>query len=115
MSSPGTVSYQLKKLLNSGIITKNHKTGKYYVNKELKKGVLGFFIHIGFLMIPRFSFYLIVYLLGFMVFIALGIISDFNFITNPSSWLLLIFLIFGTGVFVFETIKIWKRRPKRFR
>ena len=115
MSSPGTVSYQIKKLMNAGIISKSEKNGKYYVNKELKKGVLGFYIRFGLLIIPRFSLYLIIYILGFIGYIFFVSIYGYNFITNPGSLLLLTFLIFGTIVFIFETIKIWKRRPTKLK
>jgi len=109
------VSYQIKKLLNAGIISKNDKNGKYYVNKELKKGVLGFFIHIGILMIPRFLLYLIIYMLGFILFLIFASIYGVSFFTNPGSLLLIIFLLFWSTVLIFETIKIWRRRPTRFR
>ncbi|MFX1303089.1 MAG: winged helix-turn-helix domain-containing protein [Promethearchaeota archaeon] len=115
ISSPGTVSYQINKLLKAGIIAKNEKNGKYYVNKELKKGVLGFYTRIGFLMIPRFSLYLIVNILGFIGYIFFASVYGDAFITNPGSLLLLFFLIFGTTVFIFESIKIWKRRPTKLK
>ncbi|MFX0000743.1 MAG: hypothetical protein ACFE9Q_08555 [Candidatus Hodarchaeota archaeon] len=111
ISSPGTVSYQIKKLSDAGIISKNDKDGKYYVNEELKKGMLGFYIRIGFLMIPRYSLYLIVNVLGFIVYTIFACIYGDNFISNPGSIILLFFLIFGTTVFIFESIKIWKTRP----
>ncbi len=112
-SSPGTVSYQLNKLLKTGIISKNDKNGKYYVNEELKKGVLGFYTRIGFVILPRFSLYLIINILGFIGYLIFAIIYGDKFITNPGSILLLFFLVFGTAVFSFESIKIWKRRPAR--
>lgn len=112
-SSPGTVSYQIKKLLDAGVISKNMKNEKYYVNRELKKGILGFYIRIGYFMIPRFSLYLIFYLLGFVSYLIFVLIYGDNFISNPGSLLLLLFLIFGTAVFIFESIKILKRRPSK--
>ncbi len=115
ISSPGTVSYQIKKLSNAGIISKNIKNDKYYVNEELKKGMLGFYIRIGLIMIPRFSLYLIFYILGFIGYIFFAVIYGDNFITNPSSLLLLFFLIFGTAVFIFESIKILNRKPTKLK
>ncbi|MFX1236076.1 MAG: hypothetical protein ACFFBY_16240, partial [Promethearchaeota archaeon] len=95
------------------IISKSDKDGKYYVNKELKKGILGFYTHIGFLMIPRFSLYLVINVLGFIGYLIFASIYGDNFITNPGSILLLVFLIFGTAVFIFESIKVWKTRPSK--
>ncbi|MFX0075104.1 MAG: hypothetical protein ACFE96_06660 [Candidatus Hermodarchaeota archaeon] len=111
ISSPGTVSYQIKKLVTAGIITKNEKDGKYYVNEESKKGMLGFYIRIGFMMIPRFSLYLAINILGFVGYIVFAGIHGDQFITHPGSLLLLFLLIFSTAVFIFESIKIWKTRP----
>ncbi|MFX1502196.1 MAG: winged helix-turn-helix domain-containing protein [Promethearchaeota archaeon] len=115
ISSPGTVSYQIKKLLNARIISKNTINEKYYVNEESKKGMLGFYVRIGYFMIPRFSLYLIFYILGFIGYLVLAFIFGDVFISNPGSLLLLIFLIFGTAVFIFESIKILKRRPTKLK
>jgi len=112
-SSPGTASYQIKKLSNAGIISKDNKTDKYFVNKDFKKGVFGFYVRIGFLMIPRFSLYLSINILGFIGFIFFASTYGDTFITNPGSILLLIFLIFGTAVFIYESIKLWKRNPSK--
>ncbi|MFX0075812.1 MAG: hypothetical protein ACFE96_10245 [Candidatus Hermodarchaeota archaeon] len=114
-SSPGTVSYQIDKLLDAGLISKNDKDGSYYINKEFKKGFLGFFIHIGFLMIPRFAIYLIIYILAFSGYFFFASFYGYIFIISPGGLFLLIFLVFGIGVFLFETIKIWKRRPTKLR
>ncbi|MFX1303092.1 MAG: hypothetical protein ACFE9X_07025 [Promethearchaeota archaeon] len=114
-ASPGTVSYQLKKLLQAGIILKKEKDGKYYLKKESKKGLLGFYIRVGYFLIPRFTLYLIFYILGFIVYIFFACIYGDTFILNPGGLLLLFFLIFGTAIFMFESIKIWKTRPVKLK
>lgn len=91
------------------------KNDKYYVNEELKKGMLGFYIRIGYFMIPRFSLYLIFYILGFIGYLFFAVIYGDNFISNPGSMLLLVFLIFGAVVFIFESIKILKRKPTKLK
>jgi len=111
MVSSGTVSYQLKKLLKAGIISKNDEDGKYYVKEGVKKGVLGFYFRIGPLMIPRYSLYLVVNILGVLGYVYLASIYGDMFITNPASLLFLFFIIFCTSVFIFESIKIWQRKP----
>ena len=111
MVSSGTVAYQLDKLMKAGIISKNDEDGKYYVKEGVKKGVLGFYFRLGPLMIPRYSLYLVVNILGFVGYVFFAIIYGDVFITHPGSLLLLIFLIFGTSVNIFESIKIWKRKP----
>ncbi|MFX1470468.1 MAG: hypothetical protein ACFFB8_17630 [Promethearchaeota archaeon] len=114
-SSPGTASYQIKKLVELGIISKSDKDDKYRVNKSLKKGILGFYMRIGFWMVPRFSIYLIFYILGFIGYIFLAAIYGDKFITNPGSLLLLFFLIFGSIIFIYESINLWKRRPTKLK
>ncbi|MFX0037478.1 MAG: hypothetical protein ACFE9I_17785 [Candidatus Hermodarchaeota archaeon] len=114
-SSPGTASYQIKKLVDLGIISKSDKDDKYKLNKSLKKGILGFYKRIGFWMVPRFSLYLIIYILGFIGYLFLAMIYGDKFITNPGSILLLFFLIFGSAIFIYESIKIWKTRPTKLK
>jgi hypothetical protein len=111
MVSSGTAAYQLDKLVKAGIISKNDKDGKYYVKEDIKKGVLGFYFHIGPFMIPRYSLYLAVSILVFIGYIFLLRIYGDELITNPMSLLFLLFIIFCTFVFIFESIKIWKRKP----
>jgi DNA-binding transcriptional ArsR family regulator len=111
MVSSGTVAYQLDKLLKAGIISKNDKDSKYYVKEGVKKGVLGFYFHIGPFMIPRYSVYLVVNILGVLGYLFFAIKYGDMFITSPASLLLLFFLIFSTIVFIYESIKIWERKP----
>jgi len=111
MVSSGTVAYQLNKLLKAGIISKNDKDGKYYVKEGVKKGVLGFYFRVGHLMIPRYSLYLVVNILGIIGYVFLAWIYGDEFIANPASLLFLFFIIFCTSVFIFESIKIWERKP----
>ncbi|MHA2036987.1 MAG: hypothetical protein ACW972_03125 [Promethearchaeota archaeon] len=112
-ASPGTASYQIKKLSNLGIISKDNKKEMYFVNKEFKKGILGFYIRIGYLLIPRFSLYLIINILGLVGYLYTAIMYGDIFITNPISLLLLLFLIFWTVIFIFESIKILRKRPTK--
>ncbi len=111
LSSPGTVSYQITKLLEAGVISKNSEEGKYSLNEEIKTGVLKFFIRIGNRVIPRISLYLIIYVLGFIVYFILAVISGNEFITDPISLFLLIFLILGMAIFILESLKIRKLKP----
>ncbi len=111
MVSSGTVAYQLDKLVKAGIISKNDEDGKYYVKEAVKKGVLGFFFRLGPLMIPRYSLYLVINILGVVGFVYLAIIYGDAFITNPASLLFLFFIIYSTSVFIFESMKIWERKP----
>ena len=111
MVSSGTVAYQLDKLVKAGIISKNDVDGKYYVKEGVKKGVLGFYFRLGPFMIPRFSLYLVINILGVVGYVYFAWIYGDAFITNPASFLFLFFIIFCSVVFIFESMKIWERKP----
>ena len=111
MVSSGTVAYQLDKLVKAGIISKNDEDGKYYVKEGIKNGVLGFYFRLGHFMIPRYSLYLAVTILVVIGYIFLARIYGDELITNPMSLLFLFFIIFCTSVFIYESMKIWKRKP----
>ncbi|MFX1317341.1 MAG: winged helix-turn-helix domain-containing protein [Promethearchaeota archaeon] len=111
ISSSGTVSYQINKLLKAGIISKIGEEGKYSLNKEIKMGILKFFIRIGNRVIPRISLYLLIYILGFIMYFLLALIYIEGFLTDPVSLLLLLFLILGSIIFVLESLKIRKLKP----
>ncbi|MFX0181289.1 MAG: hypothetical protein ACFE78_13975 [Candidatus Hodarchaeota archaeon] len=111
LSSPGTVSYQITKLLEAGVISKNSEEGKYSLNEEIKIGVLKFFMRIGNRVVPRISLYLIIYVLGFIVYFILAIIRGNEFVTDPISLFLLTFLILGMIIFILESLKIRKLKP----
>ena len=112
-SSSGTVSYQITKLLKAGIISKDSLEGKYSINEEIKFGVLKFFIRVGNRMIPRLSLYMIIYILGFTMYLFLAIIQGEMFVMNPLSLFLLFFLVIGIIIFVIESYKIWKLNPTK--
>ena len=111
MVSSGTVAYQLEKLMKAGIVSKNDKNGKYYVKEGIKKGVLGFYFRLGPFMIPRYSLYLAVTILVVIGYIFLARKYGDELITNPMSLLFLFFIIFCASVFIYESLKIWKRKP----
>ncbi|MFX0152039.1 MAG: hypothetical protein ACFFAJ_14720 [Candidatus Hodarchaeota archaeon] len=110
-TSSGTAAYQINKLVASGIVSKNEETEKYYVNEEVKSGILGFYIRIGYRMIPRLMIYLIVFILGLVMYLWLAVTKGDEFITDPTNWLFLFFLIFGSIAFIIESYKIWCLKP----
>ncbi|MFX0176840.1 MAG: hypothetical protein ACFE85_11480 [Candidatus Hodarchaeota archaeon] len=111
ISSSGTVSYQISKLQDAGILSKDDTEGKYYIKEEVRRGILKFYIRIANKVIPRISLYLIIYIFGFIVYLLFAFISGEEFITDPMSLLLLFFLIFGTIILIFQSIKVWKIKP----
>ncbi|NHJ02976.1 MAG: hypothetical protein EAX86_12645 [Candidatus Heimdallarchaeota archaeon] len=111
-ASPGTVTYQLSKLESAGVVVKDPEQDKYRVRAEIKSGILGFYIRIGYRMIPRFSIYLLLFLLGLFCFILTALDRGDAFITDPFNWIILLILFLGIFAFIFESIRIWRMRPQ---
>lgn len=110
-SSPGIITYQIKKLSENGLIVKDNVTGKYSVNLRVKVGLLNFYIKIGPWLLPRFSIYLTGFLIGFVAFFLGTFVWGDPFITNPGSLLLLLFLFLGSLAFIYESRMMWKLKP----
>ncbi len=110
-ASPGTVTYQLSKLETAGVVTKDLENDKYRIKSEIKSGILGFYVRIGYRMIPRFSLYLILFLFGIICFAFVAIDRGDTFISDPFNWIILFILISGIFAFIFESIRIWRMRP----
>lgn len=110
-ASSGTVAYQIKKLMEAGIVSQNIQSDKYFVKEEIKSGIFSFYIRIGYRMIPRFSLYLSLFVLGLIFYFFFVLTRGDAFITDPSSWVLLFFLLLGIFAFIFESLRIWNLRP----
>ena len=102
LSSPGIVSYQLNKLMKAGIIAKDEKLEKYYVKEEIKTGILAFYIRFGYYMVPRFSIYLSIFIIAFVIFVISSFIMGDKFILHPAS-----LILFGLGVMRGKKTYLW--------
>ncbi|MFX1512165.1 MAG: hypothetical protein ACFFCQ_06235 [Promethearchaeota archaeon] len=111
LSSPGLVSYHINNLVSAGIVAKNEENDKYYVKEEVKSGILGFYFRLGYRVIPRYSFYLIIFVFGLISFLWFLLDRGDAYILDPSNWVFLFVLIFGTIIFIYESLKIWKMKP----
>jgi len=79
---------------------------------EIKSGILGFYIRVGYRMIPRFSLYLIIFLVGLSCFAFVAIQRGDSFILDPFNWLILLILITGIFAFISESIRMWRIKPQ---
>jgi len=112
VSSPGTISYQINKLVEAGLVSKNESSDKYFIKEEIKSGILGFYIRFGYKLIPRFSIYILVFFTGVCWFLLNGLIQGDSYLLDQSNLVFLLYLLFGIGVFSFESYKIWKMKPE---
>ncbi|MHA2166356.1 MAG: hypothetical protein ACXAAT_10885 [Candidatus Hodarchaeales archaeon] len=111
LKSPGVAAYHINKLVTAGIVKKNEETEKYFVKEEVRTGFLGFYFRLGYRMIPRFSVYLIVYLIGIALFLLFSVTRGDTYLLDPSSWVFLFFIVFGIAIMVFESLNIRKMKP----
>jgi len=104
-SSPSVAAYHLDKLLSLGLVEKT-RTGEYYLKREVKVGILQFFVRLGRFMLPRYVFYSI----WFTTMLVLYLI----FYGHTGSVHNVVAIIFGLAaslVLWFETIRIWREKP----
>ncbi|MFQ5834201.1 MAG: winged helix-turn-helix domain-containing protein [Candidatus Thorarchaeota archaeon] len=102
LSSPSLASYHLDKLEGLGLV-RTDQHGLYHLERNVKTGVLRFFVGSGRLLIPRFVFYAVFYTTLIpcsMVFVPLT--------TGPISLLLLSVLGFGAVTSWIESVRAWR-------
>ena len=110
-SSAGIVSYQIQKLMVAGLVAKDEESEKYIVLEKVTPGIMKFFIQINNILVPRFSVYLIIFLVGHFIYLMSAFLYGDSFISHQGSSLYLISLIVGTLVSTYESTKMWEMRP----
>jgi len=102
LSSPSLATYHLDKLKNLGLVSTDQH-GLYSLERNVKVGVLRFFVGSGRLLVPRYVFYAVFYItlvLCYLVFLP--------FTTGPISLLLLSVLCFGAITSCIESFRAWR-------
>ena len=105
-SSPSSATYHLEKLMNLGLINKNNM-GAYYVVKRVKTGLFQAFIFVKGWMLPK----QLIYALTISVFICIYLLL-FLPLLNLITVCALIPAIIGCGLFWYEAIGLFRRRPR---
>jgi hypothetical protein len=103
-SSPSVAAHHLEKLCSLGLVEKTPR-GEYFVSREVRVGILRFFIRLGRFMIPRFLFYSI-WFTTMLVFYLI-------FYGHSSSIHNIVAIIFGVlacVIFWLETIRLWREK-----
>ena len=106
-SSPSSASYQLEKLRELGLASKDH-SGDYQVSRFIKAGVISAFVFFGGHAFPKHLFYASATSLMILIFIILFIRSLSLIVTAA-----LLPGILAAIIFWYETIKVWRHRPSR--
>ena len=102
MSSPSVASHHLDKLKGLGIVDQD-SYGRYFLSETVEVGVLQVFTKVGRFMLPRYSFYAAFFTTLLIMYLAISF-STINYFA-------LGFVLVGCGIFWYETMRIWQRRP----
>ncbi len=102
MSSPSVASHHLDKLRDLGIVDQD-SYGRYFLSVTVEVGVLQVFTKVGRFMLPRYSFYAAFFTTLLILYLAISF-SSINYFA-------LGFVLVGCGIFWYETMRIWRRRP----
>lgn len=95
--------YHLDKLLDLGLVRKD--MGEYQITEIVDVGVLKQFMKVGSFMIPRYITYATMISVLFVFFLTQ--FRDLNFY----SLFALIFGSLSTGIFWYETVRVWQSKP----
>lgn len=102
LSSPSLATYHLEKLEDLGLV-RTDRHGSFYLERNVKTGVLRFFVGSGRLLTPRYMFYAIFY----TTLIPCSIV--FVPITSGPIFLLLLFVLgFGAVTSWIESVRAWR-------
>jgi len=104
-SSPSVSSYHLNKLQELGLV--ESERGDYRLVRQVKIGVLRQFVTLGGIMLPRFLFYAVLVTTMLITFI-----YQYPFEFTPKYVTSIILGIVPAGVLWYETVRIWRDRPK---
>ena len=102
-SSPTLAAYHLNKLCEIGLV--EQKKGKYYLAKIVKVGMLDQFVKVRFLLFPRHIFYVTVF--ASLLALYLLRLEQLSFYSVYA----LVFGALGTCIFLYETLRIWRKKP----
>lgn len=104
-SSPALAVYHLDKLMELGLVEKI--TGEYHLKEFVDVGILKQFMKLKGVIIPRHVTYATMISTLFIFFLTQ--LRNINFY----SVFALIFGSLSTTIFWYETIRVWKSRPKK--
>jgi len=104
-SSPSSASYQLEKLKELGLVSKD-QSGDYQVSRIVKAGVISAFIFFGGHAIPKHLVYASATSIMILLFMTL-----FFPALAPVLVAALLPGILAAAIFWYETLKVWRHRP----
>ena len=104
-SSPSVSAYHLNKLKDLGLVESIR--GDYSLIREVKVGVLRQFVTLGGIMLPRYLFYAVL-----MTTMLVTYVLQFPMEPTRQNITTLIMGAVPTVILWYETIRIWRERPR---
>jgi hypothetical protein len=104
-SSPSIAVHHLEKLQDLGLIGKKG-TGEYFLEGEVKVGILRFFTRMGRFLVPRYLFYSVLFSTMLTAYLTLCVLYQ----TTPSFYTMAFGLI-AIIIFWVETFRLWRAKP----
>jgi len=104
-SSPSVAAYHLNKLRDLGLV--ESERGDYRLVREVKIGVLHQFVTLGGLMLPRLLFYAVLVTTMLATYIL-----QFPMTPSRQNITTLLMGAVPTVILWYETIKVWRDRPR---
>ena len=104
-SSPSVSSYHLNKLQDLGLVENVY--GDYKLVRKIKVGVLRQFVSLGGVLLPRYLFYAVL-----MTTMLITYLVQNPFYPTRDSITTIVMGVVPTLILWFETVKIWRERPR---
>lgn len=102
-SSPALASYHLTKLEDLGLVEKTN--GEYRLKREVRVGVLKQFTKLGTFLLPRYILYA-----AMLTTLLIFYLTQFREVNFYSAFALILGLL-STGIFWYETLRVWRQKP----
>jgi hypothetical protein len=104
-SSPSVAVHHLEKLQDLGLIQKS-ATGEYFLEEEVKVGILRFFTRMGRFLVPRFLFYSVLFSTAMTAYFILCLLGQI-----APSFYAIVFGLLAALIFWIETFRSWRAKP----
>lgn len=109
ISSTSTVSYNINKLVDAGLVSKTDKE-KYKVEETIQSGILGLYVKIGTYMIPRILFYFSFLTVGLILYYIIVSSRDVSTL-YLEDFLFFFFSLSAILFFGYEGYRVWTMKP----
>ena len=104
-SSPSIAVHHLEKLQDLGLIGKKG-TGEYFLEGEVKVGILKFFTRMGRFLVPRYLFYSVLFSTMLTAYLTLCTLYQIT-----PSFYAMVFGLIAIIIFWVETFRLWRAKP----